>query len=82
MRAINKDQDFGYTLFSIGILVFMIATIFILFKQQNRIETLTEDASRLNKKVIELQEKYDDNLMSIQRMLVDISDDIEEIKNR
>lgn len=81
MRQI-KRQELGYTLFIMAVLVFMIASLVIIFIQRRKLELLESEVSRLNVKVIELQNKYDSNLSDINASIVTIEEEINQIKEK
>ena len=77
-----KRQELGYTLFIMGVLVFLIASLAIIFLQRRKLELLESEVSQLNVKVIELQSKYDDSLSDISISIVTIEQDVEKLKEK
>ena len=81
MRQI-KRQDFVYTLLVIGVLVFMIASLITMIMQERKIELLEAEVSQLNVKTVELQNKYDNSLSSINTSIVTIEENLEQIREK
>lgn len=81
MRQI-KRQELGYTLFIMGVLVFMIASLAIILLQRRKLELLESEVSQLNVKVIELQNKYDDNLSNINASIATMEQNIQQLKEK
>lgn len=77
-----KRQELAYTLFIIGVLVFMFTSLIVITRQVRKIKSLYEDISMLNAKVIELQSKYDNDLSHINTSILTLERDVKQLKER
>ena len=77
-----KRQELAYTLFIIGVLVFMFTSLIVITRQVRKIKSLYEDISMLNAKVIELQSKYDNDLSHINTSILTLEKEIKQLKEK
>lgn len=77
-----KRQELAYTLFIIGVLVFMFTSLIVITRQVRKIKSLYEDVSMLNAEVIELQSKYDSDLSHINTSILTLERDIKQLKEK
>ena len=60
----------------------MIASLITMIMQERKIELLEAEVSQLNVKTVELQNKYDNSLSSINTSIVTIEENLEQIREK